>query len=442
MQPFNKRYQEMPGQESLGGSREKWLPFSYARSAQRTATLIRVIALSLVALLVAGCDLFSSGDPTPVSSPTASAGVSSTMPTAVPSIPGPSHIEVAMQEAWGAQISTYINHTAIESGNGYFLIPQSVSGDGRYLFATSNPSDAGTANPSQQNRVIQIDLESGQSIELRRTSNSRIQPFEVYSDDRWVIWMEAAQEPGFFSLWILYAYDRTNDTTSEIARAALNKDGLPALGSYGTARIDHGKVIWSEAVPDLGNDHRNRVKVMDLASREVDTLSENGYIPSISWPNVVWVEVESPPLGSTTPTSDQVKAAVTVLNLENGSKRILTKPDKPLYMNLYKTSLVWITTDAKRVLLTDLEETFEQTIAVVRGGESFQDPFINERLITWDDFSGAIVWDRKQNRLVTVVSENVTRRFLGAQTFTWVGPTEDLVDTPSVINTLSIKRLP
>jgi hypothetical protein len=128
--------------------------------------------------------------------------------------------------------------------------------------------------------------------------------------------------------------------------------------------------------------------------------------------------------------------------MENGTTKTLSKPDKPSYMALYKDSLVWINTEHNRVFLTDLGETFQQTVGRVRGGESFQDPSVNDRLITWDNGSGAIVWDRKQNRLVTVADKDVGRIFLSAHDFIWVGPTSDTPGADVEINILDTDRLP
>ncbi len=451
------------------GRREGQQPFTppiiFSR-IRNVSGVMRLLTLCVIALLVTGCDLFppSGAKSTTITSTstntsTSRLATSSTLtqspasslsttelpsvPTAVPTSSVPITANASMSQAWGQQIQTQMKHIpVVSSANNYFLIPQSVTQDGKFLLATSNPSDT-EDNPNRPARgVVIIDIASGQSTVIGKTPNATIEPYEVYSDDNWIIWTQAPQEPGFFSDWVMYAYNRANHSTKEIARAAKNKDGMPVVGD-GSARIDHGRVVWVEAaLPDAKGVQHTLVKMMDMQTGQVTTLSSSGLLPTISWPHVAWVEVQLPPEGAPTPAPGQAKAVVTVLNIEDGVKKVLIKPDKPSYMALYKNSFVWISSDHKRVLLTDLDETFEQTIDVVRGGDYFQDPFVNDRLITWGSQSTVIVWDRKQKQLITVASKDAGHNSLAPRDLLWVSPPPDSPGVASEINILDTTQLP
>jgi hypothetical protein len=241
----------------------------------------------------------------------------------------------------------------------------------------------------------------------------------------------------------MYAYNRADNSVKQIAQAAKEQTGLPPLGSDGSAQVDHGKVVWSEAIPDHGDNPRNAVKIMDLPTGQVTTLSSNGYIPVISWPYAAWIDVKVPQVENTpAQTPLDVQVSIVVLNLEDGTKKALAKPDRPTSFALYKDSVVWISNDRRRLMLTNIDETFEQTIAVVSGGGIFEFPSINERLIVWLSPTEAQVWDRKKNQLVTLASEGVTDRFVSPRTLVWNGPQSDAPDAPRGTQVLDTTEIP
>lgn len=464
-----------------GRSRGQHLLPSALRNIFRAAHLskwIPLLLLCVVSLLVVSCDFLASGsdsaaaptntpirgradlshDATPLaarsrqaqpSAPTAVSAKSpaqSPVPSAVPTSLVPLAANLDMAQAWGAAIHRQVQHIPIQPNPTTFLLVQSVTQDGKFLLASANPSDPQNS-ANQQSSAVMVDIASGQATEIGRVPNpagattSAIQVYEIHSDQDWIVWTQAPQEPGFFSDWALYAYNRTDHSTKEIARAAKNKNGLPALGSDGSAQIDHGTLVWTEGVPDLINSQRSLLKLLDMPTGQVTTLSANGWSPKLSWPNLAWIELQSPPDGSPTPGPGEAKAQVVVLNLENGTRKLLTRPNKPSYIALYKDSFAWISNDSKRVLLTDLAETFERTIAVAQGGDSFQDPSLNDRLITWgDQLSKVEVWDRKQNRIITIGPKG--HQLVSARNLVWVGPTNAPGSTSDEIKILDTTQLP
>ncbi|MDQ3704996.1 MAG: hypothetical protein M3437_07210 [Chloroflexota bacterium] len=364
-------------------------------------------------------------------------------PPAVGTVIVPTAVSISMTQAWGSQVLARVKYIPTMASKYYYLISQSVTADGKSLLATSNFFSLSETDPHQPGKIVIVDLTSGQITEIATVSDSNITPYGVTGDENWIVWTQAPKEPGFFSTWTMYAYNRADHSIKQIAQAAKEQNGLPPLGSDGSAQVDHGKVVWSEAIPDQGDTPRNAVKIMDLPTGQVTTLSSNGYIPVISWPYAAWIDVKVPQVENTpAQTPLDVQVSIVVLNLEDGTRKALTKPDRPVGFDLYKDSVVWISDDRRRVLLTNIDETFEQTIAVVSGGGIFESPSINERLIVWHSSTEAQVWDRKKNQLVTLASEGVTRRFVSPRTLVWDGPQSDAPDAPRGTQVLDTTELP
>jgi hypothetical protein len=348
-----------------------------------------------------------------------------------------------MPQAWGAQVLSQVKFIPQQMSKDYYLIPQSVTSDGKFLLATSNFFSISETDAPNPGKIVTVDLASGQTAEVTALNDSDSTPYGVTGDENWIVWTQAPKEPGFFSAWIIYAYNRTVHSIKEVAHAGKDQNGMPPRGSDGSAHVDHGRVVWAEAVPDQEDTPRNTVKMMDLQTGEVTTLSSSGYIPVISWPYAAWVEVKHPGAeNGPTQLPPGVEVAIVMINLENGTRKALVKPDRPAGFAIYKDSVAWISADRLRVSLTNVDETFVQTIAVVTGGGTFEDPSINERLIVWHSPTEAQVWDRQRNQLVTLASEGVTRRFASPRTLVWDGPQSDFPDAPIGIQVLDTTQLP
>jgi hypothetical protein len=323
-------------------------------------------------------------------------------------------------------------------GRDYFLIPQSVTPDGEFLLATSNFYDRTGEPLSTPTKLLMIEVGTHQTTEIHSTPPGDTQLYEANADDNWIVWTEAPKEPGFYSDWVIYAYNRSSHSLKKIAQAPRNTGGMPALGSDGTTAVGRGVAVWSEAVPDTGNSSRSVVKLADLTTGEVKVLGENGHIPAISWPHVAWLEVHAQEvqgqlLGDT---------RIVVLNLETGDKKVLTKPQMPSGFAMWNGSIAWTTQKSDRLLLTDLNETFEQTIVTARGTELLDAPYINDRLITWSGEGSTQVWDRKQNVLVTLTTGVVTRHFVSPRSLVWITPLGPGPEDPKNINVLDTTLLP
>lgn len=118
------------------------------------------------------------------------------------------------------------------------------------------------------------------------------------------------------------------------------------------------------------------------------------------------------------------KGLVVVHNLETGQKTRLQTIDTPLFFNLYQDTIVWINVTGKQIVVTDLAETKQQVIAHTDDlDETFQFPTLNDRLIAWIGYKKAQVWDRQQQRLVTLEDgKGQITEFVNGQALAWAVP--------------------
>ncbi len=474
----------MPSTRKGGGR-----PRPASRRELQIATLATVICLFGAALIITGCSLtgFTGSDPgakgsttnqsatavptltalnvSAAGSPSApstapAAGVrpviaSPTIPAAAPSLPAPigtvpAHGIRSLADAWGAGVPALIQQVPDPLPDGTWLIPQSLTPDDRFLLATANPPPTTDGSASDKpTSLLLIDLASHQSRNIATPADPSIIPYSAGSDGTWVVWAQAPQSPGFFSDWVLYAYNLSGGSTRQLAKAAYNKDGSPALGSDGSAEIDHGHVVWAEAVPDLGAAYRDVLKMEDLATGQTTTLSENGLTPHISWPYVAWLEVldAAQPAVPTTQDPQQAQApprrgAVVVLNLLTGTRTQLSKPDLPIDFAIYQDSIVWINANRDRMTLTNVSETFQQALPLGSVSTGFEEPTLNDRLITWDRPDDVQAWDRKADQLVRVAPHGASRSFVAPHRLVWISPVSSSNGISGQINIMDTGRLP
>jgi len=269
-------------------------------------------------------------------------------------------------------------------------------------------------------------------------------PYSAYADEHWIVWAQAPVEPGFFSDWELYAYNRADGSIKQLAKAAHKKDGLPALGSDGSPAIDHGTVVWAEAVPDVGQPNQNTIKAADLATGQSRILSTSGFAPRLSWPYAAWLEIRDRP-DTTDPQGKEMQrtAVIVVLDLQHGTKAELVKPDRPVEFAIYGDSIAWIGTKRDRVTLTNVAETVVQALPLGRPSNGFEQMTMNDRLITWLGTEAVQVWDRHKNSLVTLlphgpsISQFVTNNYL-----VWINRTDFSRGAATDINILDTTKLP
>ncbi|HKP53725.1 MAG TPA: hypothetical protein VJ183_13870 [Chloroflexia bacterium] len=417
----------------------------------------------LLTLILVACD--SDGDPLPTqtkvlpSTPTVATPVRNItaitpthegipfQPTPVSTVPVPTESLSDIETAWDNQFQ--VNRVPLYSSITSYLQANTTTPDGKFLICAEYPRDIHENGGSQPVTLVMIDLLTHQTIKIHSGPRNDIRAYGASADENWIVWTEAPQEPGFFSDWVIYAYNRSDHSIKEVAKAPRNKldSSLPVLGPDGTAYVDNGIVVWAEASPDRERSARAVVKSMDLATGQVEVLTENGLIPRISWPHVAWAESQDEP---STQIEGANKGLIVVLDLRTSATKKLTGPDTPKYFDMYNEALVWVTAQGKEIILTNInDETQQRTIARAGTDNTFERPSLNDRLVAWLSYDRKPrIWDRVQERVLTLGSKAESSHFVTKNALVWIASTSEQLpdasgtDTTRTINILDVNQLP
>ncbi|HEY0607725.1 MAG TPA: hypothetical protein VGD58_32725 [Herpetosiphonaceae bacterium] len=398
-------------------------PFTFdrERSAKRgsASRISSLIIFALVSLLLVAC----SNPPTPTPhppaaqspAPAASQAAQVPQPSLLPA-PAEAHTTAAVDPAtaWGNQLQPQSVPVALDGDQ--VFVPITVTPDGQSLIGSAIARQFGTA----PGRLVLYEIDSRAVTEIRRLPTPMTQVIGAAADQEWIVWSEAAQQPSFVD-WTLYAYNRTTRDTTQVAAAPTDSAGKPVSSPFLLPRLDRGVVVWAEGIPGAADQFGIAIKTANLANGKIETLSSSGLTPAISWPNVAWVEIQAE---ESVQAPGARKGLVVVQNLETGQKTQLQTIDTPLFFNLYGDTIVWINVTGKQIVVTDLAETRQQVIAHTDDlDETFQFPTINERLIAWIGYKKAQVWDRQQQRLVTLEDgKGQLTEFVNGQALVWTVP--------------------
>lgn len=348
---------------------------------------------------------------TPVATPTAAY-----TPTAAPQPATATPLDPVLQQnaveigtAWGT--TPPIQQVAETLDADHFFVANMVTPDSKFLLGTVFPRNIDSTEPST---LALMNIATHTVQEIRRYSSKEDGSLGMDADEEWIVWSEAAQPPNFED-WTIYAYHRPTQVIKEIATAPTDAEGRP-LGSrtFVMPRVDHGVVVWQAPQPqaEQGETVWPSVYMADLTTGETTHVADNGVAPDISWPYIGWVETQ-------TELSEQLEGAykgvLVVRNMETGETKHLQKPDTPSGFRLYHDTIVWTRGDGKAVVLTDVDETYEQVlIQAQREEQYYQYPTVSERFVAWWSNEQAFAWDRKQQRLIalTEVDRQEHRRYL------------------------------
>lgn len=380
----------------------------------------------------------TSQNPIPDSSPS---GNGAGQPSPAPAGSATVASSTDLSSIWGGEL--HLSAIPVLVDKSYYLTPNSITPDGKDLVCIAYPFEGPESGlPS---KLLLMDVASKQVAEIRRSPQANIIIYSASADANWIIWTEAPHEPGFFSEWTIYAYNRRDRSVKEVAKAGKNSDGMPLVGTDGSAKLDHNVVAWAETTSEtLGKDYAV-VKTMNLISGETAIVSERGRSPMLSWPYIVWTETEDV---STEQPEALNKRILIAHNLETGTREKLNGLDTPKAFALHDEELAWITHDNK-LILTDLGGTSEATLANVEGDSISLS--LNDRLIVWysdADTSNTQVWDRLQGKLIELPTMEGTHYFLGANSLFWTPPLpqdangEPLAGAKAMINVLDTSKLP
>jgi hypothetical protein len=373
-----------------------------------------------------------------VSSPTVQSSPTDT-------ITSPISASVDITTAWGAKLA--VKRTPVAVGQDYVFFPNAAIPGGKLLFGSVGPRQFTEAGGPEPGYAAFMDIETQKITKVRRFPHNDTQMGAASADENWVVWIEASQEPAFFSDWALYAYNLNSHSIKQIAKAPRDARGQVIPGSIVLPDIDHGMVVWGESSPVQGDNTHAFVKSADLQTGQVRTLTDLGLNPRISWPHVMWM---GPKLEPGKQLEDIKQAALVILDLQSADMKTLVGPDTPRGYDIYGDSVAWINTDGNGVFLTDTNETFRQNIVSSNDqDESFQDISLTSRIVSWVSRTETQVWDRVQNRLVTL-SPEPSYQALSGDTLIWIPPSkqllsdkaQDLQPNDQIIHVLDTNQLP
>ncbi len=359
----------------------------------------------------------------------------------------PAQVSLNLADAWGPQVLSQTQRLSAHLMGADRLGVQSIAPDGAFLLASANPplpADGSSTIADKPTKLIIVDLPSLHAHDVATPAKAGVVPYGARIAENWIVWAQAPQEPGFFSDWELYAYNRADGSIKQLAKAAHNKDGLPVQGSDGSPTIDHGIVVWAEAVADAGQPYQNTIKALDLASGQSRVLSAGGFAPRISWPYAAWLEIRDRP-DTTDPQGKSVQrtAVIVVLDLQHGTKMELVKPDRPVEFALYRDSIAWIGTKRDRITLTNVAETVVQALPLGRPSTVFEQLTMNDRLVAWLGGEQPQVWDRRKNNLITLGPHlSSGGQFVTNQHLVWFEQTDFSPQGSATINILDTSQLP
>jgi hypothetical protein len=423
---------------SIGGTKR--------RGVSPPLTLL-ISILAMFSLALSACDSNSQSqidvNVTPMTTGAASAGtVAPTTtrplvgPSAVPTLAEPGNTVVDMAVAWGAQLNVTSIPNAI--GEDRILGPLVPTQDGKFLLAVIQTREWGEQGGLEPGKVVLIDLATKHVQEIKQLPTNDTQAFGASADNDWLVWAEAPQEPNFFSNWSLYAYQISTRTLKEVAKAPRGADGQLLRGPDIWVKVDHGIAVWAEAPTVQKESVRGVVKNIDLQSGTTQVLADNGLTPAISWPHVAWIEGQNEP-------SKQIEGAnkglIVLYNMQSGSKKTLSGPDTPSYFDIHNNLVSWITAKGDEVLLTDLAESYQRTIARIDTAQPnrFEEAYLNDRLVTWYSRTEAQIWDLKKDIVVTLDDQPVGYKQINGNAIVWMSPvSEQAMQTPLPDNKRSI----
>lgn len=361
-----------------------------------------------------------------------------------------------MEQAWGNSLSIYKTAPLVDDTHLFFF--RAVTPDARYLVGSILSrvrNELGGASPAS---AALRDVNTQELTVMHRFPKNDTQMISASADDKWVVWTEASENPGFFAEWEIYSYNRQTKDVRVVAQAPRDTEGnIYAGGPLVAPVVDHGVAVWTQ-IPPTGPDRVHAlVMSADLTSGKLSTLTDLGQQATISWPYVAW-EGPSTPVSAT--MSVRPDTQVFVHNMESGITKALTTTHNTSYFALYKGDVVWISEHGDLVYLTDVNETENRLIASVntteadvQEGDLLQYPSLNSRLVTWVSYNRVAVWDRAEQKLVNVVTPYKLQgsSMLNGDAYAWQsgGSLEqmsssqgDLAATDVIFNVLNTSTLP
>lgn len=343
-----------------------------------------------------------------------------------------------LQKAWGnVEIRRLPSALA---DNRVFVFDNAATPDGQWLIGANEPRDF-INNTTRLSYIVLYNVADQQMRTIRPLLHPKSQILAASADDRWIVWSEADDQPNFFD-WTLFAYDRQSGQTRQIAQAT-QINGQPVQGPSPMPVVDHGQVVWGQATGPVSPETLDNaiVRMEDLTTGHVTTPATKAGNPYLAWPWVAWGQLATGSGGH-----------VVIKNLESGQSLEIQK--QPTGLAIVGTSLAYDDTTSVYLIgdITHGIDNPQMLATAVNEADHLQFVTLNERLVAWTQDSVTQVWDRAEQRLVSLpVTNGQSDSWVGGRTLVWLQPESkeqqdqdsrnNLIPTP-IFNVLDTTTLP
>ena len=263
-----------------------------ARLFRRAGTWLLQPCLLLVWILLAtGCNgtTTHSGPVGIATATTIPTTTPNTTPTLVP-LPTPNPTPLDITSAWG---NVTIRHIADTLDTNYGMsFDYASTPDGRHALVEILPSNFINAQ-KLPTFVGLYDFSTSNFTRIRQIPSVTGQMVKAAMDNRYTVWIETADQN--ISKWTMWLYDLQTQQIQQIGQNSTDTQGQPVNGSYPALSVSNGHLIWVQQTGEitLQDFSNNIIKLMDLTTRQIQTIATNAGSPVIAWPWVAYAQGDS-----------------------------------------------------------------------------------------------------------------------------------------------------
>jgi hypothetical protein len=292
-------------------------------------------------------------------------------------------------------------------------------------------------NTTEPSYAALYDVRSRELRTMAELGSPQSQILEASTDGNWVVWSEAA-DPGFFD-WRIEAYNLATGKVTDLAQA-VRQGGSAVPGPEAWPVVSNGHVIWSQALaamqPGGGTANNAAVRLADLSTGAITTLATAATAPVLSWPWAAWQ------------TGNRKDLWIEAVNLVGG--RVVKIPGAFAELSMSGTSLVY--NDARSLSLFVVSDvatnpTPELLLRSTDETDHLEWPTVSSRLIAWGQGSTTQVYDRVQQRFVTLPVTGLSAAFVAGPLLVWSSPIANSSPPPGTealeqLNVVDVRDLP
>ena len=351
------------------------------------------LPLIFFVVLIAGC-----AAPSAASSPQVAA--TATMvpyPTATPTPITISQTPLTEQQAWGN-----VHDVQFPSAFGARLFNLTTSA------VTDDDQVCGVLRPASfdvtsTETVTLMNLHTGQLTQIHQLPTG-YQEIGCVATGDWLIWMEGYGDTvgSLHSQLSIVAFNRQTQEMRQLDQGSSANGQSPQGAVLLVPSASNGYVTWTTIVDAQGD---TDAVLYNLATQHKTTLAQHADHPALSWPWAAW--------------DDGVQKGVVFKNLQTNQQILFAQEPGPWSLN----SSAFVTQDANATMITLYPALSNMSRSEIIGqsinGDFVQDPYVNDRLVTWDSNDTLFAFDRKLQRLVQIPVQGNPLPLISSHYFIW-----------------------